>query len=74
MNRHHAEIQSSVARLGDHVAHVQMLLRGLAECRRLTDEQLDPESELAVVCWLAQAAEILRSSPGCVRETERPLS
>lgn len=59
MNRYHHDIQSAVACLGDHLGRVQLLLRNLAESRELSDHDLDPETDLAVVCWLEEAAGVI---------------
>ncbi len=44
-------------------------MRQLAECRDLKEEQLDPETDLAVVCWLEEADDVL----GCARVKPRSL-
>ncbi|HOX26941.1 MAG TPA: hypothetical protein PLL30_14100 [Candidatus Krumholzibacteria bacterium] len=67
MNRHHDELQCAIARLGDHLGRVQQLTRNLAESRQLADCDLDPETDLAVVCWLKEAAEIIGLSPDRLR-------
>ena len=54
MNRHYIEIQGAIAELGDHLGRVQLLVRNLVESRHLSDGQLDPEIELAVICWLEE--------------------
>ena len=54
MNRHYIEIQGAIADLGDHLGRVQLLVRNLVESRYLSDGQLDPEAELAVICWLEE--------------------
>ena len=54
MNRHYIEIQGAIAELGDHLGQVQLLLRNLVESRHLSDGQLDPETELALICWLKE--------------------
>jgi len=59
MNRYHHDIQHAIAHLGDHLARVQMLMRNLADSRELADSQLDPETDLAVVCFLEEANEVL---------------
>ncbi len=72
MNRHQLAIQCAIAHLGDHVAHVQLLMRSLAESRRLDDAQLDPETDLAVICYLEEAADILKMPRYRLREEQRP--
>ena len=44
MNRHQDAIQNAIARLGDHVGRVQLLMRNLADCRELSDGAIDPET------------------------------
>jgi hypothetical protein len=68
MNRHQLAIQCFIGHLGDHVGHVQMLMRCLAECRQLEDAQLDPETDLAVICYLEEAADILKMPRYHLRE------
>jgi len=72
MNRYQGDLQDAIARLGDHVGKVQMLLRNLADCRGLRDDEIDPETDLALVCWLEQAAD-LTGAPR-PRHRERPRS
>ena len=59
MNRYHEDIQTAIAHLGGHMARVQLLMRNLAQCRELTDGQLDPETDLAAVCWLEEARDLV---------------
>ena len=59
MNHYTPCIQNAVAHLGDHLGRVQLLLRNLVESRDLNEAELDPETELAVVCWLEEAADIM---------------
>jgi hypothetical protein len=72
MNRYRDDIQQTIAQLGDHPARVQMIARNLAECRELTDHDLDPETELALVCWLEEADDVL-GRPYLRRPHEKPL-
>lgn len=71
MNRYHDEIQDAIAQLGDHLARVQLLARDLAVSRQLDDAAFDPETELAVVCWLEEADDVL-GKPLARRRRERP--
>lgn len=71
MNHYHEDIQTAIARLGDHMARVQLLMRNLAECRQLDDGQLDPETDLAVVCWLQEAKDLLGERECQRHERER---
>lgn len=73
MNRYRDDIQLAIAHLGDHLAHVQLLTRHLVECRDLVESDLDPETELAVVCWLEEAGDVLRR-PDLGRSPQRPRS
>lgn len=59
MNRYQDAIQSTIARLGDHLGRVQLIVRNLAESRDLADGEIDPETELAIVCWIEEAADLL---------------
>jgi hypothetical protein len=59
MNRYQDAIQSAIARLGDHVGASQLLMRNLAECRELADGEIDPETALAIECWIEQAADLM---------------
>ena len=59
MNRYQDAIQSTIARLGDHLGRVQIIMRSLAESRDLADGEIDPETELAIVCWIEEAADLL---------------
>jgi hypothetical protein len=73
MNRYHDDIQEAIANLGDHLCRAQMLTRYLAESRGLDDADLDPEVELAIVCWLEEADAIMgRQWPS--RRLGRPLT
>ncbi len=72
MNSYQNNIQDSIARLGDHLGRMQLLMRNLAECRNLTDRQLDPETELALVCWLEEASDLLGTRPVRFHD-KRPL-
>jgi len=72
MNSYQTSIQDTIARLGDHLGRMQLLMRNLAECRNLTERQLDPETELALVCWLQEAADLMGSRPERLHD-ERPL-
>ncbi|MEZ4389146.1 MAG: hypothetical protein R3D98_16495 [Candidatus Krumholzibacteriia bacterium] len=72
MNRYHDEIQLAIANLGDHLSRAQLLMRYLAQCRALDDDALDPETDLAVVCWLEEANEVLGRTNLRLRR-QRPL-
>ncbi len=73
MNRYHDDIQQAIASLGDHLSRAQLLVRYLADCRRLDDADLDPEAELAIVCWLEEANEVL-GKPQLGRYQKRPMA
>jgi hypothetical protein len=72
MNRYQDAIQNSIARLGDHVGRAQLLMRSLAECRQLADGEIDPETELAIVCWIEEAADLVGESREQFRKPQRP--
>jgi hypothetical protein len=74
MNRYHEDIQTAIARLGDHMGRVQLLVRNLAQCRELTDGQLDPETDLAVICWLEEAEDLIGGPRRPRSEPEHPRS
>lgn len=74
MNRYHDDLQDNIARLGDHLGRVQLLMRNLAECRGLRDDQLDPETDLAVVCWLEEVDDLIGAPRELRSRKERPLS
>lgn len=59
MNSYQRDIQDAIANLGDHLGRVQLLLRNLAESRALSEIELDPETELELVCYLEEADELL---------------
>lgn len=71
MNRYQDRIQTTIARLGDHLGRVQLLVRNLAESRDLADGEIDPENELAIVCWLEEAADLVGEHRGLDSEQER---
>ena len=50
---------------------LQLLVRDLAVSRQLDDAAFDPEAELAVVCWLEEADDVL-GKPLARRRRERP--
>lgn len=70
MNRFNDEIQLAVASLGDHLSRIQLLVRCLAESRALEQQDIDPETELAIICWLEEADEVLGRPQR--RHLERP--
>jgi hypothetical protein len=72
MNRYQADLQDAIAALGDQLGKVQLLVRNLADCRAIADQDLDPETELALICWLREAAEITGAPQP--RRRERPRS
>lgn len=72
MNSYQTNIQDTIARLGDHLGQMQLLMRNLAECRNLTECQLDPETELALVCWLEEATDLMGSKQARLHDG-RPL-
>ena len=59
MNRYQDAIQTAIALLGDHVGRAQLLMRNLAESRDLVDGEIDPEAELAIECWIEEAADLV---------------
>jgi hypothetical protein len=69
MNPYRDDIQGAIALLGDHMARVQLIARNLAESRDL--DELDPETELAIVCWLEEAGDALHR-PDLWRRHVRP--
>ncbi len=71
MNRYHGDIQNAVARLGDRIGQLQLLASNLAGCRSLEDAELDPETELALICWLEEAADLTGSPRPHRRERPR---
>lgn len=73
MNRYHDDIQEAIANLGDQLSRAQLLARNLAESRALDDADLDPEAELAIVCWLEEADALLGREWPC-RRLGRPLA
>ncbi len=72
MNRYQERIQGTIARLGDHLGKTQLLMRNLVESRKLTDGEMDPETELAIVCWLEEAADLAREPHGHEQERHNP--
>ncbi len=72
MNRYQDSIQGTIARLGDHLGRVQVLMRNLAESRCLSDREMDPETELAIVCWLEEAADLIGEPRGHKQERHHP--
>jgi hypothetical protein len=71
MNRHQEAIQTAIALLGDHVGRAQLLMRNLAESRDLTDGEVDPETELAIVCWIEEAADLVGMPRDRIRVPKR---
>jgi hypothetical protein len=59
MNRYGDDLQHAIALLGDHIGHAQLLVRSLADSRALENRDIDPETELAIVCWLEEAADLM---------------
>jgi hypothetical protein len=72
MNRYHDDVQAAIARLGDRIGELQSVTRNLASCRDLSEADLDPESELALICWLEEAADLTGAPRPHLRLRGRP--